>query len=206
MKMALRKEWYCTTAYVYNLVIILVAGPLLSLLMGMGAARAAMFMMLYLMMLPLTSFGLDETSKWDRMAVALPVGRDTLVAGRYLYFLLAAAAAVAVAFVQGGIVAAITGEEGWVGILFTTCAAYCAAFFCSSAIAFPLVYRLGADKARLVLMLITLVVFLGMTLVMEPLLSAQSIGGVLALLLAAALVLYGVSFFVSRAVYRRREY
>lgn len=43
---------------------------------------------LIVIMLPMSAFAYDEQAKWDRYAIALPLGRRRVVAARYLFTLL----------------------------------------------------------------------------------------------------------------------
>ena len=103
-------------------------------------------------MLTITSFAYDEQAKWDAYALTMPVSKQDMVLAKYVLAVFLGIAgglmgillSVAAAFGQGAV--------DILTILQNTGIAVCATYVFSS-IALPLVYKLGSEKSRMVLML-----------------------------------------------------
>lgn len=59
---------------------------------------------LILVLLPLTSFSLDELARWDKFAAALPGGRRAVVKSKYQFLFLTLAGALVLSFLVGVLV------------------------------------------------------------------------------------------------------
>ena len=108
------------------------------------------FAVLFLSVLPQTVLGLEERCKWNRYAIALPLTRRQIVLEKYLLALLGV-----------GLGAALYLVFGFVGMAFThrpvELASLCPMLSIGllfPAINLPIVFRLGAEKARLWYLLI----------------------------------------------------
>jgi len=103
-------------------------------------------------MLTITSFAYDEQAKWDAFALTMPVSKRDMVLSKYLL-----AAFLGIAGGLMGILLSVAAAIGQgpvdiIAILKNTGIAVCATYVFSS-IALPLVYKLGSEKSRLILML-----------------------------------------------------
>jgi len=162
--------------------------------------------------LPLSNFAWDNAAKWDGFAAAMPRGRQAVVGARYLFILLLTLFGTALAGVlvlilsQFGLV-----EEGLDELLLPIpiCAAISLGF---NAFSVPLSFRFGAEKSRIFGMIIFVAAFGGFVLAGSlyknggPALSevAVAVG-----LLAASLlcvILFLVSWPISLAIYRKKEF
>ena len=99
-----------------------------------------------IMMLPLSAFSFDELAKWDRYAIALPLGRRRVVAARYLFTLLMVLIAAAFSLLTcTGI--SITGN----GLFLENLAAVLTTLGLGLLVAdllLPLNYKLGPERSR----------------------------------------------------------
>lgn len=106
-------------------------------------------MFVIVIMLPINNFAFDSAAKWEGFCLSLPVNRRQVVAARYLFTLLLTAAALAVAFVVG-LVVSLTGRmESWAEFGVTAIAMTALALVMNG-IMLPLLYRFGAERARLI--------------------------------------------------------
>ena len=99
------------------------------------------------MMLPIAAFSYDEMAKWDRYAMALPLGRRAVVGGRYLFALFMALGA-ALYGLLACVVISIGGEqdllmENLLTVLFSL---GLGVLYCD--ILLPLCYKVGPERAR----------------------------------------------------------
>lgn len=91
MKGLIQKDFYVMRERIRPLNYILIAIIALGLLFyfqAVGAMYVALFLPLFLVGIPKTIMVYDTQCKWDKLAIALPVTRKTIVASRYLFFTL----------------------------------------------------------------------------------------------------------------------
>lgn len=72
------------------ILIALVALGVLIYFRSAGAMYVALFLPLILVGIPKTIMVYDTQCKWDKLAIALPITRKTIIASRYLFFMLIA--------------------------------------------------------------------------------------------------------------------
>lgn len=104
------------------------------------------FVSVMLIMLPIGAFSYDEAAKWDRYAMALPLGRRAVVGARYLFTLLVTLISLALAALAG-VAVSITGQGSFIEVMFTAFATLAAGLLVSDLL-LPLCYKLGAERAR----------------------------------------------------------
>lgn len=175
----------------------------------------AMFMALLVCMLPYTCFSSDAAAKWDLYGLALPVSRRQIVLARYLLVLLLAVVAAAGILVIGAVVVATGEAASWNEYLFSS-AVFLGFGTLVNIIMLPLLYRFGAERAK--------IVFFGVfgALFLAGWLLVQLIGGVevlnrfempaemsilppLAVAAAVCVALLAASYLLSVQIYERRE-
>ena len=111
------------------------------------------FVMVMMMLLPITSMSYDAASKWDIYAVSLPIGRTKIVLAKYLFLLILMVLAVLLITVYSLIVWAI-GMKG-----FSVEDTKLTVLLCTggglfvSTILLPLVYKFGVEKSRYMVLL-----------------------------------------------------
>lgn len=175
----------------------------------------AAFFAMIISMLPYTIFALDHASKWDIYAITFPLSRRKIVLSRYLTLLVVLVFAFLIAGITG-IFSMIQGVDIIVSLLSAFVVQIYAVIF--NSLMLPLLYRFGAERARIVffgvfggIVLLTLLAYylLGGVSTLEALFVALSHipPGVLiigAVLLCAA-VLFG-SYRVSVFFYEQKEW
>lgn len=152
------------------------------------------------LILVMLSFGFDEKTGWDKIACTMPLGRKTIVISRYLF---------------GGVVYAVLGilhilvglflKTPFMEILDSLVMSFGISLILM-AVMFPVIYKMGMEKARMFF----LIFFLGM-LVLTNLVSAQSFTfdfGMAKnlLILACSLILILVSVYISVKIYQSKEF
>ena len=153
------------------------------------------FSVLFLCMMPYYLLQLNDSTRVDALLLLMPVGRQTVVAERYVTALLSAACALPI-FLAAWLV--MGGEA--VALL---------------ALLLPLAYKFGATKSRM-LMLVMLALFFSTSGIISGLLTEDNglpeiaidhwVGILARFALPAALVLLGVSYLVSLRIYQKREF
>ncbi|MCI6256808.1 MAG: ABC-2 transporter permease [Clostridiales bacterium] len=163
------------------------------------------------LMTPLSAFGYDQSTGWETFVATLPGGREKAVGARYLFCLLvdlaAAALALGLTLLLGLLgLADVALDEAAASTL--SCAAVALLMI---AVALPLCYKLGVEKARVVYMAVFLAAF-GGGLALVNLLSGRIalpawLGYALlaAVVPVLAVVMY-LSYRTSVSILRKKEY
>ena len=164
---------------------------------------------------PMTTVTSDDISRWNRFAIATPVCRRGVVAGKYLFTLLMVLlSAVLVAVLL--VVLALAGGlgDGSLGEYLLAILACGGIALLMNAVVLPLLLKFGAEKARMVSMVLFLAVFAGCALVglaagngftlpAPPAWLIAALPGLLAILSVGGFVL---SYFIAQAVYAKKEF
>ena len=207
MRGLLKRDWYLLrpNAFFY--------GGFLAffLVVCFFSQKAASFFPVYLLAFGNSSvlalFTYDETNGWRAYAAALPGGRRTMVDARYVTGL-------AIALVTA-VVSALSTAMAGDGVELWFMSIYGSATLLSLAISSPITYRFGGLRARLA----TLVLFCALAGGITAMALADSRGGLstglaplegLAPLVGSlpfgCLVLYALSWRVSRNIMRKKEF
>ncbi len=104
------------------------------------------FVQVVLAVLPITAFAYDEQAKWDRYAMALPLGRRGVVRARYLFVLVLALLTMALGLAGTGLLYLVRQADPLE--MFITLMVSSAIGLIIPAILLPLSYKLGAERAR----------------------------------------------------------
>lgn len=163
------------------------------------------------LMTPLSAFGYDQSTGWETFVATLPGGREKAVGARYLFCLLVDLAAAALAL---GLTL-LLGLLGFADVALDEAAAStlsCAAVaLLMIAVALPLCYKLGVEKARVVYMAVFLAAF-GGGLALVNLLSGRIalpawLGyALLAAVVPVLVVVMYLSYRTSVSILRKKEY
>lgn len=105
-------------------------------------------------MLPLSTFSYDDFSKWNEFAVSLPLSRKTIVLSRYFFSLILACAIAALNFLVAAILS-VVGNENFSDLAIPVCVVFFYVLFIYSVL-FPLIYKVGIERARPALFIFTL--------------------------------------------------
>lgn len=209
MKGLLRKDVYVLfQASRAQLLIVLL---FLVISMTMNNTLIAYMLALYAAMMPITVISLDERSRFDRFALALPWSRAQIVVSKYALSL-AAACFAALSYLAGVLTlgSAVNGGISLQDALTTFCAMLTIGTLLP-ALMRPFVFRFGVDKGRMWIMLITIAFGVGAGLLsMDEGSAVSQLANRLTalplwLLPLAGLTAFALSAFVSVQIYRRRE-
>lgn len=116
---------------------------------------------LVLTMMTVTTMSYDHMAKWDSFAMTMPVTRRQLVAEKYLFLLMMAAAGGILALLLDGVrFFLLTRDAAGVTTSLLTTLLIVSAGILYGSVLLPLVFRFGTEKARLILLLSFLTLFL----------------------------------------------
>ena len=204
---------YLTTRKKYGLprlvLDLAIVAALLVVLEGTGALVLSLVLVpleVTSMVISLTSF--DETWKWEKYAVALPISKGEIVKSRYAFALLMALAGFAVALAANLIAWAVFGTGSVRNCLLLSAASFFLTLLVL-AVLFPSNYRLGvnAGVAVMIFFLIAALALWFLSWVTEFSWSAVAVTHAARLPwvgFAAAAVLFALSYFLSAALFRRK--
>ena len=165
-------------------------------------AEAGAFAVFYATLLPVTSLAYDEQSKWPQLALMLPYSIKDIVLSKYLlgWFL-----SFVVSMLYGLVSHLIDGGDYFLVVIFMSLA------LCFLALTLPLVFWLGTEKGRLLLVAVLAGIFgmIGATGYISVLYGMQEVpfGSVPAfsgVCLLGTLLFNVLSIFLSIFLYKRR--
>lgn len=162
--------------------------------------QLATFAIFYAAMMPYSTLAYDEQSQWLRFAAMTPCRPLDIVLSKYLLGWLLMGGATGISLLMNALLGRL-GRELSVGALFSSLAAGCICL----AILLPIMFRFGVERARMGVILFFVVIF---SLVG----SVESISALPLpfpeflpfLLPAAAVIISGISVFLSVKLYLRR--
>lgn len=108
---------------------------------------------LFITMMVITSMTEDESTKWDRLALAMPISRKTMVKSKYLLLILLLIVGVIPATGLAFIIMYIKGTLNISRLWITSYGAFAIALI-FVAVSIPLIYKYGVEKTRLLVFII----------------------------------------------------
>lgn len=180
-------------------------------------AFVASFVSVMLIMLPIGAFSYDEMAKWDRYAMALPLGCRAVVRARYGFTLLVALSSLAFTLLSG-VAVSVSGQGSFLEVMVSGLGTLGAGLLIAD-ILLPLCYKLGPERARpylyVLIFIPVIVMFLAFRMGVHidtswlDRLAETSPGvvlGLFSLFPLAALALMFVSYLISCRVAAGKEY
>ncbi len=151
----------------------------------------------------MTAVGYDERAQWDAQALVMPVTRTGVVLARYVFGFLSAS----VSCLAAGAVSFLFGEESPSEKLLLLLAFWSVSLLLT-AVLLPLVLRFGTEKARYLMMAVVLLPIAAAWLLAKTgvVLSEENFLSALPVLPVFAAAAQIASFFVSLAIYRKKEF
>lgn len=194
---------------------LLVILALLFNLIPSASSLGATYAMLIALMLPMSTISYDERCKWDRYAAMLPWTPQQIVGSKYVlsYGALALGAAL---IILGNFARTLYGGATDWGETGSLLAIYLVVIAVMTAVVYPLIYRFGSEKGRLILVVVFLGIFamaFGTVILamdnMERVVAKLGVVSVPVLAAAAVVVVAGATFLSYRLsvgfYLRRRE-
>lgn len=118
------------------------------------------FAIMYASMLPFTTMGYDEQSKWDYLAEMMPYSRRDMVLSKYIIGILATLA-VAVLQTFSALVLQVFSPDGLLNEHLSSIVIYICCGLLLMAVDLPVLFKLGSEKGRMVYLLITVLCAVG---------------------------------------------
>lgn len=203
MKGLLLKDWYQVKTNMRMMYLTVLAVLAIWILSTSGDSSFAVdYSAVFLGIMPAYLLSYDHASGWTEYSFALPLSKELQVAEKYLIGLFCAAAAVVIGGLFVTVIPLRTGTAPDKDVLSLLAGSVCAILLING-IMLPLYYRFGAEKARMLYMLM----FAGMgaalgggTVLMDAVPEPDAAIAIVGVL-AAVLVLYALSWRLSVAWY-----
>lgn len=189
---------------------------LYALLAALGVFSLSVFtstFQIIVMMLPISAFSYDELAKWDRFALALPLGQRAIVGARYLFTLLMSLGSTAFGLLAC-VILSLARRESLRENLAAVLICLTLGLFIAD-VMLPLCYKMGPERARpylyLVVFLPMLFFFgsykLGLFDQLDQSFRSAGMAAVFFILLSLAVLAgLGVSYLISCRVVKQKEY
>ncbi|TCZ75409.1 ABC-2 transporter permease [Paenibacillus albiflavus] len=201
------KDLYNMTSNFKQLLVVI-----LSLLVMMGtfenmSAFSGMFIILLLGTLVVSSFSFDDMAKWDRYAIALPVTRKQIVLSKYVVALIGLLTGTIVYFIANIISLVIHGNLE-LGEMFLGSGIIVCVVVVMLSVMLPLVFKFGAEKSRIIMMLVMVIPWLVTMIVMNmgiPVPSEAILSVIGYSLPVAVIILLIGSYLISVKIYEKKD-
>lgn len=208
------KDFLCLRRVLRSIALVVAFYILLSVTANFSLSMAAGMVMLLLSFMTANCFACDKAAGWDVYAGTFPLSRARQVRARYLAVLLLMALGWTFSLAAAGIGSLFGKMDDWSEFLTVDMVYICLALI-FNAIMLPLLYRFGAERARVLFYAVLAGLFLlGWVLFTalggEEFLEAMdkedlSPAPVAATLILSALALLGLSFPLSLHFYKKQE-
>ncbi len=176
------------------------------LVVGVVNRDAAFFggvMMMLTVLVPMSAVAFDEKAKWDRYALTMPVSRADMVLSKYILALGCAVAGGIVAEVVSVLISKNVAESLATNIAFTSVGIIFAS------VIFPMIFKLGVEKGRLMIIAVALVPMLVVFTLSKlniDMPSEEMIEGAAYFSPIIGAAAFTISFFISKRIYERKEF
>ena len=206
MKGLLLKDFYMTVKYcrVFLLVVLVFTAASFA---DKSTLTFSAFPVLFASMIPVTLISYDEKEKWHIYSGTFPYSRAQIVSSKYVFGLLVT---LAVLILSAAVLAVRLNLSGsFKGIEFlSSVAGMFTAGLIGAAVILPFIFKLGAEKGRIVYFVVFFAIF-GLGTALESMKPQTGIAlGPITLLAVTTIgtaVLYAVSWLVSISFYQKRE-
>ena len=211
MKGLIYKDLLCLRKSAGSFAAVLVIYMALTVMGVWEFTYVAVFMAVLVSMLPYSCFSYDAMAKWDLYGLALPVSRRGIVLARYAVVLAMLGLSMALVLVLG-VGLALMGGMGSASDYVLAAAIALGMGILINAVLMPLLYRFGAERARLLffavfgaVVLLVLAVGAGASVTDRNFWDQlQPVPAMLGVLIVGAAAL-AASYFLSVRIYTRRE-
>lgn len=158
-----------------------------------------------------TTLNTDITSKWSNFEITLPVKRNDIIAARYISFLVLILCGV----VMSGFTSFLTVmifEKMSIDIIIYGFAFGVSISLITSALMYPIMLKIGTEKNEMIIFIcagIAVALFLSVLRIAAPFvprdigISGRSVVGIISVVVS--IVVFVLSYFVSRGMYQRKE-
>lgn len=162
-------------------------------------------------MIIISTFSYDDYNKWNTYAVALPGGRENVVKGKYIATTILVLGVSILGFILSFIVSLLRGSFDLEYTL-SLCLGYLAAIIFMVSVLFPIIFKYGSEKGRIVMFIFSFLIFaivgivskFGFKVSKKFLVFFNNYG--LFIVLGIVILLFIASYFISLKIYKKKEF
>lgn len=110
-------------------------------------------MILITSMMIVTSMAYDESTKWDKYALTMPITKKDLAKSKYALLVILALSGGIISLILGFVISKVTGVSNYEEILLTSFGVTLASLVLFS-ILLPIIFKMGTEKARIIMLII----------------------------------------------------
>ena len=208
MKSLILKDLLAFQSYVKTLVLFVLFFTIITFSMDDASFLSGMII-LWMAMLPISSFSYDQHAKWDLFAQTLPVTRKQIVQAKYVLGLLFVGFATVLAIILNSIVSSVKSLPIEWNVLIESNLMIGLVALVFLSILFPLIYKYGVEKSRMLIIVvvaipsIVFIYFSNNNLQLLNNVTSQTLlaGGVL-----AAIIVMVISYIISLKLYTAKDF
>ena len=153
MKSLILKDLLAFQSYVKTLVLFVLFFTIITFSMDDASFLSGMII-LWMAMLPISSFSYDQHAKWDLFAQTLPVTRKQIVQAKYVLGLLFVSFATVLAIILNIVVSSIKSLSIEWDVLIESNVMIGVVALIFLSILFPLIYKFGVEKSRMLIIVV----------------------------------------------------
>jgi len=206
MKGLLLKDFYMAVKYcrIFLFVILIFSAVSFS---DKGMSFFSTFPVLMAGMLPVTLLSYDEKEKWHIYSGTFPYSRAQIVSSKYVFGLLVTLAALAFSAAVLAVRLNLSGSFKGIEFLSSVAGMFIAGLI-GSALVLPFIFKLGAEKGRIMYFVVIIAIFgLGTALESIRMETGFALGPItlLAVTTIGTVVVYAASWLMSISFYQKRD-
>lgn len=162
MKSLILKDLYMLQK-AFKMIMVLVGFYIVIFLLTGASDALPMVMAILAVTFPISTFTYDEANKWDRYALSGPLRRQDIVCAKYLLCLLLMGLALLIALLGLTVISFFTASRSLPEILLIVGLSILFGLL-GQAIILPIIYKLGAERGRMLLIAVLMIPILSIIL------------------------------------------
>lgn len=206
----IKKDLYLLSGFNSSFIVFLGLFVLLPLFTG-NFTMVTVMLPIIISTISINLLAYDRQCDWDQYAAALPVDRKKTVLAHYIFNYALVLAGSVIGFALSVMISRFRSGAPSASEIFGSAAGALIGVFIYLAVITPLIYKFGVEKSRILLMLIIMFPMLGMMTFMDSSAFAaikERINGFPAavLLMIAVAAVCAASYYISAAIYAKKEF
>ena len=206
----IKKDWLMFRRNLKPLIFILVIYFLMAIFANMDISFLPPFISVMVM---LSTFSYDSFNNWDAYAVSIPNGRKKVVVSKYLTTIILIVASTIIVTLVSFLASYINSKSIDIKLTLFSMLAVAIVSILLEIVLYPIIFKYGIEKARIVIFAIVFVFSMGIVLIARHI-NLSAFSNILTVILkywyviVPALIIgtFLVSYFISMKIYKNKEF
>ncbi|WP_343209315.1 ABC-2 transporter permease [Anaerolentibacter hominis] len=171
-------------------------------MMNKNISLFAGFVMIFMVILPINTLAYDEKANWDKYVLTMPISRNDIVVSKYILSLILQAVGFCLNMIMQGILGMYSKENLYAILLISALA------IVYNILMLPVLFKLGAERGRIAMMLIFLIPFALIMIVSKMNINLPDLVWLMDYVWLSPVilvVLFLLSMLVSMRIYKKKE-